>query len=108
MRYADGGGVDQAGRERREQVRGRAGQMFADGMSAPEVAAVLEVSTKAAYTWRRAWVAGGVEALASNGPPGRARRLSADQVQRLAARLDEGPAAADYDGQRWTWPGSRS
>lgn len=102
MRYADGGGVDQAGRERREQVRGRAAAMFADGMSAPEVAAALEVSTKAAYTWRRAWAAGGADALASKGPPGRARKLSAVQVERLAARLDEGPAAAGYDDQRWT------
>ena len=76
--------------------------MFADGLGAIEVAAALEVSTKAAYTWRRAWVAGGADALASKGAPGPARKLSADQVARLAARLDEGPAAAGYDDQRWT------
>ncbi|WP_344174783.1 helix-turn-helix domain-containing protein, partial [Pilimelia columellifera] len=43
----------------------RAARMFADGMSALEVAAVLEVSPKSAYTWRRRWVAGGEQALVS-------------------------------------------
>jgi transposase len=76
--------------------------MFAEGMAAPGVAAVLEVSTKAAYAWRRAWVAGGVGALASKGRPGPARRLSEEQVRRLEQRLDEGPVAAGYADQRWT------
>jgi transposase len=102
MRYADGGGVNQAGRARRERVRRRAAQMFADGMTAPQVAAVLEVSTKAAYTWRRAWVTGGAEALASKGPPGPARKLSDAQVQQLEQKLAEGPAAVGYQDQRWT------
>jgi hypothetical protein len=47
MRYGDGGGVDQAERARREQVRQRAAQLFADGKSALEIAALLEVSTTA-------------------------------------------------------------
>ena len=38
--------------------------MFADGVSAPQVAAELEISTKSAYAWRRAWKAGGEQALA--------------------------------------------
>jgi putative transposase len=38
VRYGDGGGVDEAGRSRREQVRLQAAGMFADGISAPEVA----------------------------------------------------------------------
>src|SRR5829696_3265301 len=102
MRYGDGGGVNQAGRARREQVRGQAAGMFAAGVAAPEVAAVLEVSTKAAYAWRRAWAAGGVPALASRGRPGPARRLSEEQVQQLEQKLDEGPAAVGYTDQRWT------
>src|SRR3981189_3469997 len=35
MRYGDGGGVNQAGRARREQIRDRAAAMFAEGMPAP-------------------------------------------------------------------------
>src|SRR3954451_8944505 len=52
MRYGDGGGADQAERARRERVRQRAAQLFADGRSAVEVAGLLEVSTKSAYAWR--------------------------------------------------------
>lgn len=64
--------------------------MFAEGVSAREVAAALEVSTKSAYTWRRLWVAGGEQTLASKGTPGPARALSQTQVQKLIAKLNEG------------------
>jgi transposase len=77
--------------------------MFADGMSAVQVAAALEVSTKSAYAWRRAWVAGGVQALVSKGAPGPDPRLSQAQVQRLVTVLQQGPAAAGWvEDQRWT------
>lgn len=77
--------------------------MFSDGMSAVQVAAALEVSTKSAYARRRAWVAGGEEALASQGAPGPNRRLSEEQVQRLLQVLREGPAAAGWDEEQyWT------
>jgi hypothetical protein len=49
-RYGDGGGVDQAEHIRRERVRQRAAVLlFVQGMSAVEVAGLLEVSTKSAY-----------------------------------------------------------
>ena len=103
MRYGDGGGVDQAERARRERVRQSAAQLFADGRSAVEVAALLEVSTKSAYQWRRAWVTGGVQALASKGAAGPDPKLSDEQLARLKARLEQGPAAAGYgEDQRWT------
>jgi transposase len=103
MRYGDGGGVDQAERVRREQVRQRAAQLFADGRSAVEVAGLLEVSTKSAYQWRRAWVAGGAQALVSKGASGPGPKLSDEQLARLKARLELGPAAAGYgEDQRWT------
>ena len=49
-------------------MRQQAAVLFAQGRSAVEVAAMLEVSTKSAYQWRRAWVVGGAEALESKGP----------------------------------------
>jgi putative transposase len=77
--------------------------MFADGMSAVQVAAELEVSTKSAYAWRRVWVAGGEQALESKGAPGPDPRLSDAQVQRLLAVLLQGPAAVGWvEDQRWT------
>ncbi|WP_204299957.1 helix-turn-helix domain-containing protein [Actinoplanes campanulatus] len=103
MRYGDGGGVGPQQRTRREQVRRQAARMFAAGMSAPQVAAELEISTKSAYAWRRAWKAGGEQALASKGAPGPDPVLSEAQVQKLIAKLDQGPAAAGWDeDQRWT------
>jgi putative transposase len=103
MRYGDGGGVDQVERARREQVRQQAAVLFAHGRSAIEVAGLLQVSTKSAYQWRRVWVAGGVEALASKGPAGPDPKLSDDQLARLKTRLELGPAAAGYgEDQRWT------
>jgi putative transposase len=103
MRYGDGGGVDQHERARRERVRQQAAQLFAQGRSAVEVAGLLEVSTKSAYQWRRVWVAGGVEALASKGRAGPDPMLSGEQLARLKQRLDAGPPAAGYgEDQRWT------
>ena len=40
IRYGDGGGLDQAARARREQVRMRAANLFAQGVSAKDVAAL--------------------------------------------------------------------
>jgi putative transposase len=103
VRYADGGGLTPAGRQRRERVRQQAADLFAAGVSALEVAARLEVSTKSAYAWRRAWAAGGAEALASKGSSGPASKLNPAQVQRLQRRLEAGPAASGYvEDQRWT------
>ena len=77
--------------------------MFAAGKDVPHVAAALEVSPKSAYAWRRAWKAGGEQALASKGAPGPQRKLSETQVRTLIRKLDEGPAAAGWDeDQRWT------
>src|SRR5687768_3526903 len=65
--------------------------------------ALLEVSTKSAYQWRRTWVAGGAQALDSKGPSGPDPKLSDEQLARLKARLDQGPAVAGYgEDQRWT------
>jgi transposase len=77
--------------------------MFGDGMSGVQVAAALEISTKSAYAWRRAWTAGGEQALASKGAPGPDPVLSERLVRKLIATLGEGPAAAGWaEDQRWT------
>jgi transposase len=77
--------------------------MFRDGMSGAQVAAALEISTKSAYAWRRAWAAGGDQALTSKGAPGPDPVLSERLVQKLIAKLNDGPAAAGWaEDQRWT------
>src|SRR6185437_16987920 len=103
MRYADGGGLTAGGRARRERVRLRAAEMFARDADPVQVARSLRVSTKSVYQWRRAWRAGGPEALASKGPGGSACRLGGAQLEELRTALDAGPAAHGWDeDQRWT------
>ncbi|MET7356009.1 helix-turn-helix domain-containing protein [Streptomyces mirabilis] len=57
-------------RKRREEVRIRALDLFEEGMKVPCIARELRVSDKSVYQWRRAWKAGGRQALRSKGPPG--------------------------------------
>jgi transposase len=103
MRYPDGGGLTAEGRSRREQVRLQAAKMFAEDADARRIAGLLRVSTKSVYQWRRAWRAGGDAALASKGPGGNACKLDKDQLARLSAALDAGPAVCGWDqDQRWT------
>jgi putative transposase len=103
MRYPDGGGLTARARSRREQVRLEAAQMFAQDVDARQIARSLRVSTKSVYQWRRAWRSGGEAALASKGPGGGACKLGKDQLARLGAALDAGPAACGWDcDQRWT------
>ncbi|MBB2911728.1 putative transposase [Streptosporangium becharense] len=103
MRYAEGGGLTAAERVRREQLRFAAADLFAQGVSAPEVARRFRVSRMSANRWYRAWQAGGPEALASKGPGGEKCRLDERRLQRLRAELERGPAAHGYlEDQRWT------
>ena len=103
MRYSDGGGLTAEGRARRERVRLQAARMFEQDMDPVQIAGLLRVSTKSAYTWRRAWRAGGDAALASNGPGGNPCKLDEDQLARLRTALDAGPAAYGWrEDQRWT------
>jgi len=68
MRYADGGGLTAEQRKRREEVRMRAADLFEEDVKVPLIAQELRVSEKSVYQWRRAWKAGGREALRSQGP----------------------------------------
>jgi putative transposase len=77
--------------------------MFAQGLSAPQVAQRLGVTRKSTSQWKRAWQQGGTAALASKGPGGSTCRLSDAQLTRLETELDAGPAAHGWtDDQRWT------
>ncbi|MER6529561.1 winged helix-turn-helix domain-containing protein [Streptomyces sp. NPDC001508] len=68
-----------------------------------EVARRLRVSLKSAYRWHQLWRDGGVEALASCGPSGSLCRLSPRSLEKLAAYLEQGPAAHGWvEDQVWT------
>jgi putative transposase len=103
MRYPDTGGVSAKQRGERERVRLEAATMLDEGMAPSKIATTLRVSTKSTYSWRRAWRAGGTEALRSRGPGGATCQLTDEQLGWLRADLDAGPAAFGWvDDQRWT------
>ncbi|WP_211901863.1 winged helix-turn-helix domain-containing protein [Saccharopolyspora erythraea] len=103
VRYPDSGGLTAEGRARREAVRLQAAELFAQDVAVPEIAKRLRVSHNAVYVWRRRWLTDGEAGLVSKGPSGTDCRLSPEQLDRLAAVLQEGPAAHGYiEDQRWT------
>jgi transposase len=84
----------------------RAAELFEQEIKPPEVARRLRVSVKSAYQWHQLWRDGGVQALASRGPSGSRCRLSPRCLEKLAAYLDEGPAAHGWVGDQ-VWTASR-
>lgn len=81
----------------------QAAELFEQKIKSPEVARRLRVSRKSAYEWHRLWRDGGAKALASRGPSGSRCRLSPRCLEKLAAYLDEGPAAHGWvEDQVWT------
>jgi putative transposase len=103
MRYPEGGGLTAADRARREALRMRAAELFANGTSQAAVARRFRVSPTSASRWYRDWKAGGTAALVSKGPAGWPCWLNPQQRERLEAALDAGPAAHGWtQDQRWT------
>jgi len=81
----------------------QAAGMFAAGMRASEIAALLRVTPKSVRAWKRHWTAGGEAALSSKGPGGARCRLDAAQIETLRAHLSAGAAIRGLHGnQRWT------
>ncbi|MEV0699682.1 winged helix-turn-helix domain-containing protein [Saccharopolyspora sp. NPDC050389] len=102
MRYPDGGGLTTEGRARREAVRLQAAELFAQDVPVPEIAKRLRLSHNAVYVRRRRSRSDSEAGLASKGLSGTGCRLSPQQLDQLAAALQEGPAQHSYvEDQRW-------
>ncbi|MFE7978826.1 winged helix-turn-helix domain-containing protein [Streptomyces shenzhenensis] len=81
----------------------QAAELFEQKIKLIEVARRLRVSRKSAYQWHQLWREGGAQALASRGSSGSRCRLSPRCLDKLAAYLDEGPAAHGWvEDQVWT------
>jgi len=105
MRYPDRGGLSMRARAEREALRVRAAGMLGAGTDVGEIARSLAITRKSVNAWKRAWRAGGVDALASKGPGGAVCRLGEGQREELERALEQGPAAHGWvEDQRWTLP----
>ncbi|WP_417801371.1 winged helix-turn-helix domain-containing protein, partial [Streptomyces cinereospinus] len=103
MRYADGGGLTAAGRQRRETVRMQAAGLFEQKIKPSEMARRLRVSLKSAYQWHKLWRDGGREALACRGPGWSRCRLSPRCLEKLVeGYLEQGAAHGWVEDQVWT------
>lgn len=61
------------------------------GYSTPEICKILGVTNSSVQRWVGRFNAGGLEALKSHKPPGKARRLTAEQIKVVRGWLDNGP-----------------
>ncbi|MEU2222239.1 winged helix-turn-helix domain-containing protein [Streptomyces sp. NPDC018347] len=92
-----------AGRRRRETVRMQVAELFEQDMKPLEVVRRLRVSRKSACRWRQLWRDGGAQALGSRGASGSRCRSSPRCLEKLAAYLEQGPAAHGWvEDQVWT------
>ncbi|MFD7104760.1 winged helix-turn-helix domain-containing protein [Streptomyces celluloflavus] len=101
MRYAQGGGLTDAGRGARERIRLEAVERFGRGEKNREIAAALRVSERSVERWRRAWRERGEAGVLTKGSPGRPR-LGPTQISRLERELARGPLTHGWADQRWT------
>ncbi|WP_225804392.1 winged helix-turn-helix domain-containing protein [Streptomyces sp. NK15101] len=97
MRYAQGGGLTDAGRATRERIRLEAVERFGHREKNREIAAALRVSERSVERWRRAWRERGDVGVLSKGSPGRPR-LGPEQMD----RPERGPLAHGWADRRWT------
>ncbi|MER6686244.1 winged helix-turn-helix domain-containing protein [Streptomyces olivaceoviridis] len=101
MRYAQGGGLTNAGRAARERIGLQAVERFERGEKNREIAAALRVSERSAERWRRAWRERGETGVLSKGSPGRSK-LSEAHLARLERQLERRPLVHGWADQRWT------
>ncbi|MFD0272063.1 helix-turn-helix domain-containing protein [Streptomyces sp. NPDC127106] len=71
MRYAQGGGLTDAGRAARERVRLQAVERFESGQRNGEIGTALRVSERSMERWRRQWRERGEAGVLPKGCPGR-------------------------------------
>ncbi|MDH6222472.1 transposase [Streptomyces pseudovenezuelae] len=96
MRYAQGGGLTAERRQFRERIRYEAGERFARGEKTAVIAKDLRVSERSVERWRRAWREGGMDALATAGPP-KVPRLSDGQFAELEKESARPPAEHGWE-----------
>lgn len=73
-----------------------------DGLTRAEAATICDVNESCLYEWQQRFRSGGVEGLETKKAPGPERRLTAEELGRLAELIQSGPEAAGFDTGVWT------
>jgi transposase len=86
-----------------EELRLRAADLFAADVPVVRIAAGMGMKRSTVFAWKKAWKAGGAQALAAKPVPGRPGTLSDEQSAELKVLLT-GHTPADYgfDAALWT------
>jgi integrase len=88
-------------RAKRQAVRERAADLFAQGMRPSLVARQLGVARQTAVSWHARWRSGGSAALRSRGPS-RHPAIPDRKLPAIEQALLKGAAAHGFDGDGWT------
>lgn len=91
-------------REKREQIRLKAGKLFQKGFTQAEVARKLRVSTAAAHYWHKDWDKKGMKGLKSKGRTGFASGLTEEDRKAFKQAILEGPLKHGFETDLWTLP----
>jgi transposase len=86
----------------KEARRIQAWRLKQQGWSQRQIAIALGVSEGAVSQWMKRGREGGPQALRRRPPPGAPRRLTADQLARVPALLQQSPEAYGFRGALWT------
>src|SRR5258708_8060271 len=89
-------------REKREQIRLKAGKLFEKGVSQAEVSRKFKVSTAAANYWYKTWDKKGLHGLISKGHPGFASDLGEKDRKAFKQAILEGPLRHGFETDLWT------
>nr|WP_329959746.1 helix-turn-helix domain-containing protein [Streptomyces sp. OUCMDZ-3434] len=102
MRYAQGGGLTDAGRAARERVRLQAVERFEGGLKNSEIAAALRVSERSLERWRHQWRERGEAVVLSKGSPGgRGSATRRSRGWKGSWNVDHWSKAGLISGGRW-------
>ena len=94
--------VSSLSREKRENVRLKAGKMFKRGIIQAEVARRCKVTPAAVNYWSKAWKKRGKEGLKSKGHPGFESKLTEEKRRLFKRAVLKGPLFYGFPTNLWT------
>jgi transposase len=87
-----------------EVRRKRGVELYKQGWNQYEIAETLGVTQPSVSKWIRAEANGGEKALDSHPPPGREKKITAEEFEELAMLLMTSPSSYGFEGELWTSP----